>query len=71
VGEKDFEGLDSTYEVFQRRSRIWVFVVPLAMLLVVIAVVSALVFAGVLEGHRLGATPSEAPTTGSTVIIFP
>jgi hypothetical protein len=46
-------------------------VLPVAILLIVIAILTGLVFGGVVQGHasRVGSGPS--PTTEATIIIEP
>lgn len=47
------------------------FVLPLAVLVVVVALVSGLVLAGVVQGHEPRVGPEQAPTTQATVEIAP
>ncbi len=44
---------------------------PLAMLLVIVALVSGLVFGGIVQGDKERPSPGEIPTTLSTVLIIP
>ena len=46
-------------------------VLPLAVLVVFVAVVSGLVLGGVVQGHESRVGPDHAPTTRSTVEIAP
>jgi hypothetical protein len=54
-----------------RASRLWALAVPLAVLIVVVAMICALVLGGVLRGDRVRTGPDAAPTTLSTVEINP
>ena len=67
----DFDELEPTYEEFGHRRRVLGFVLPVVALLVVIAIVSGLVFGGVIQGHQSRTGPSEPATTQPTVIISP
>jgi FlaG/FlaF family flagellin (archaellin) len=46
-------------------------VLPVALLLIVVAVVAGLVFGGVVQGHEERVGPAEPPTTQSTIVIEP
>jgi hypothetical protein len=44
-------------------------VLPVAFLLIVVAVLAGLVFGGVVQGHATRVAPVETSTTGSTILI--
>jgi hypothetical protein len=46
-------------------------VLPVAILLIVIAVVAGLVFGGVVQGHAERVGPGPSSTTVSTIVIEP
>lgn len=46
-------------------------VLPVAVLLIVIAVVAGLVFGGVIQGHEERQGPEAPSTTQSTIVIEP
>lgn len=52
-------------------SRVRTLVLPLAVLVVVVAIVSGLVLGGVVQGHEPRVGPDHAPTTRPTVEIAP
>jgi len=60
-----------TAETGRPVSRVRVVVLPLAVFVVVVAVVSTLVFTGVVQGDEIRSGPEDAPTTLPTVQIFP
>jgi hypothetical protein len=47
------------------------YTVPVAVLVIVVAIVCGLVFGGVIQGHEPRVGPAQAPTTQSTVLIIP
>jgi hypothetical protein len=62
------------YPVFEepsRPSRLRTIVLPLAVLVVVVAIVSGLLLSGAVKGHEPRVGPKEAPTTLPTVEIVP
>ncbi len=67
----DTEGFESSHGGFRQREVIYGLGLPLVTLLVVIAVVSGLVFAGVVQGHESRVGSEQAPTTRATVLIVP
>jgi hypothetical protein len=52
-------------------SRVRTLVLPLAVLVVVVAILSGLVLGGVVQGHEPRVSPEHAPTTQPTVEIAP
>lgn len=66
----DTESFESPQGVFDRREVIGLGI-PLVTLLVVVAIVSGLVFAGVVQGHESRVGTEQAPTTRDTVLIVP
>jgi hypothetical protein len=44
-------------------------VLPVAFLLVVVAVLAGLVFGGVVQGHAARVAPAQTSTSGSTIVI--
>jgi len=67
----DDDDLDPTYQVFGPLRPVYQISIPVVVLLVIVAIVSALVFAGVLQGHAERIGPVSAPATQPTVIIEP
>ena len=67
----DFDDLDPTYQVFTRRTPAFGLVLPVIVLIVVVAVVSGLVFAGVIKGSEVRAPAGSSSTTTPTVQIAP
>jgi hypothetical protein len=63
--------LDPSREGFCLRGRVFGLALPLVVLLIVIAVVSGLVFGGVIQGHESREGAGQAPTTQATVLIVP
>jgi hypothetical protein len=66
----EFDDLEPTYQVFKRRTPSFDLMLPVIVLIVIVAVVSGLVFGGVIEGSEVR-TGGEAPTTLPTVQIVP
>ena len=60
-----------TYEAPKALHSVLSVTIPLAVLLVVIAIVSGLVFGGVIQGDEERVGPAEPPTTQSTILIEP
>jgi hypothetical protein len=62
---------DTSFE--ERRAALWLraLLLPALVFVVAVAVVSGLVFGGVIRGERTYGTPSGAPTTQPTVLIEP
>lgn len=52
-------------------SRLRTVVFPLALLVLIVAIVSALVLSGTVQGDRPRVGPEQAPTTVSTIEITP
>jgi len=71
VDESDLQEDDASYRTFRQRPPNHALTLPLVVLLVVVAVVSGLVFGGVLQGYESRPAPEQAPTTQSTVLIVP
>jgi hypothetical protein len=71
VDDPDFDDLEPTYQVFEQRSPFSGLVLPVIVLLVVVAVISGLVWGGVLQGDENRMGPEQAPTTQVTVQIAP
>jgi hypothetical protein len=71
VDDFDFEDLDPTDQVPSRKSPVFGLALPLVVLVIVVAVISGLVFGGVIQGHQIRVGPGNAPTTQSTVQIAP
>lgn len=46
-------------------------VLPVAVLVIVVAIVSGLVLSGLVQGHQSRVGPAHAPTTQPTVLIVP
>lgn len=67
----DFDDLDATYQMFRRRTPALGLVVPVIVLILVVAVVSGLVFGGVIKGHEVRAAGEDSSTTVPTVQIVP
>jgi hypothetical protein len=67
----DFDDLDATYQMFRRRTPAFGLVLPVIVLILVVAVVSGLVFGGVIEGHEVRAPGEGSSTTVPTVQIVP
>lgn len=63
--------LDSTYRVFQQRTPLYRYTLPVIVLLVVVATVSGLVFGGVIQGDETRSGPGQAPTTQPTIQVVP
>jgi glycine/serine hydroxymethyltransferase len=61
---------ESTYQTYKTAEPLYKIAIPLAVLVVVVAIVSGLVLGGVIQGHqeRLGPV---TPTTQSTLLIGP
>jgi hypothetical protein len=66
----DFDDLDPTYQVFRRRTPSFGIMLPVIVLVAIVAIVSGLVFGGVLEGSQVRSS-GNAPTTQPTVQIAP
>jgi hypothetical protein len=71
VDDPERDDLEPTYELFSQRTRPLRLILPVVLLLVVIAIVSGLVFGGVIQGHESRTGPTGVPTTQPTVIISP
>jgi hypothetical protein len=67
----DFDDLDATYQMFRRRTPAFGMVLPVIVLILVVAVVSGLVFGGVIKGHEERAAGEGSSTTVPTVQIVP
>ncbi|MCE5253347.1 MAG: hypothetical protein LLG45_03920 [Actinomycetia bacterium] len=62
---------DPSYRMFRQRNPSYGLTLPLVVLLIVVAVVSGLVFSGVIQGDESRVGPERTPTTQSTVLIVP
>ena len=71
MADPEEDDLGPTYEVFEQRPGILRLALPLVLLLVVIAIISGLVFGGVIQGHQERNGPGGSSTTQPTVIIQP
>lgn len=60
-----------SYQVFKPLSSFPSVALPVAVLLVVIAIVSGLVFSGAVQGHAERIGPAGPPTTQPTILIEP
>jgi hypothetical protein len=60
-----------SYRVFKPLRSVPSVTLPVAVLLVVIAIVSGLVFSGVVQGHEERVGPAQPPTTQPTILIEP
>jgi|WetSurMetagenome_2_1015567.scaffolds.fasta_scaffold21944_6 hypothetical protein len=67
----DFDDLDATYQMFRRRTPAFGLVLPVIVLVLVVAVVSGLVFGGVIQGHEGRTAGEDSSTTVPTVQIVP
>ncbi len=59
------------YEEPRRRGVPYWLLLPIAALLIAVALVSGLVFGGVIQGDASRVGPTEEPTTESTILITP
>lgn len=59
------------YQLYNTAEPLYFITIPLAVLVIVVAIVSGLVFGGVIQGHAERRGPIHAPTTESTVLIAP
>lgn len=71
MDEADLSEEGTSYRSFRRHKAGYALIVPVAVLLVVVAVVSGLVFGGVIQGDADRPAPEHPPTTPSTVLIVP
>jgi hypothetical protein len=71
VDESGFDGTDPSYQMFRQRTPAYSLTLPIVVLLVVVAIVSGLVFGGVIQGDESRVGPERTPTTPSTVLIVP
>lgn len=62
---------DTTYESLGQASWLRVVVLPLLLFVVAVAIVSALVLSGAVQGQRTDEAPAEAPKTQPTILIAP
>ncbi|OFW56515.1 MAG: hypothetical protein A2133_03270 [Actinobacteria bacterium RBG_16_64_13] len=71
MDETEFDDLEPTYRVFRQRTPPLGLTLPLVVLVIVVAVVSGLVFGGVVQGHETREGPAQSSTTQPTVQIAP
>jgi hypothetical protein len=62
---------EPTYQTYNKAQPLHLIVIPLALLVVVVAIVSGLVLGGVIQGHQERTGPALPLTTESTVLIVP
>jgi hypothetical protein len=62
---------DAIYQTYKTSEPWYLLAIPLAMLVIVVAIVSGLVFGGVIQGHAERVGPAQSPTTESTILIVP
>ncbi len=71
MGESEFDRSDPSYQTFRPRTPVYPLVLPVIALLVAVAIVSGLVFGGIIEGSESRVGPSDVPTTQPTILIVP
>ena len=71
MDESEFDQDDLSYRMFRQRTPSIGITLPVIVLLVVVAVVSGLVFGGVLQGDETRVGPAQSPTTQSTIQVVP
>ena len=62
---------DPDYKMYRTVEPLYFITIPLAVLVIVVAIVSGLVFGGVIQGHAERVGPAGAPTTQPTILIVP
>jgi hypothetical protein len=62
---------EPTYETYETAEPFYKIAIPLAVLVVVVAIVSGLVLGGVIQGHQERLRPATPTTTQSTLLIGP
>jgi hypothetical protein len=62
---------DSSFEESGATPWVWSILLPALVFVVAVAIVSGLVFGGVIRGGKTYGGPGEAPTTQPTVLIAP
>lgn len=71
MAESELDKGDPSYRMFRQRMPAYDVTLPIVVLLAVVAIVSGLLFGGVIQGHETRVGPEQAPTTQSTVLIAP
>jgi len=66
-----FDAINSPKALFRQRQPDFRMALPVVILIVVVAVVSALVLGGVIQGSEERSGPEPASTTQPTVLIVP
>jgi hypothetical protein len=62
---------EPTYQTYKTAEPLHKIVVPLAVLVIVVAIVSGLLLGGVIQGHQERVGPVAPLTTQSTLLIVP
>lgn len=62
---------DPDYKMYRTAEPLYFITIPLAVLVIVVAIVSGLVFGGVIQGHAERRGPAEVPVTQPTILIVP
>lgn len=62
---------EPTYQTYKTAEPLYRIVIPLAVLVIVVAIVSGLVLGGVIQGHQDRVGPVTPLTTQSTQLIGP
>lgn len=62
---------EPTYQTYKTAEPLHKIAIPLAVLVIVVAIVSGLVLGGVIQGHKERVGPVTPVTTQSTVLIGP
>ena len=66
-----FDETGASYALFRQRRPDFNMALPVIVLLAAVAIVSGLVFGGVIQGDEISTGLEEAPTTQPTILIIP
>ncbi len=62
---------EPAYQTYKKAEPLYQIVIPLALLVIVVAIVSGLVLGGVIHGHQERVGPVPPITTEATLLIVP
>jgi hypothetical protein len=70
-GRRAVPRTESTYDGLDGGAWLQTLVLPLLLFVTAVAVVSALVLSGAVQGHKTYGPPADGPTTQPTILIEP
>jgi hypothetical protein len=62
---------EPTYQTYKKSEPLYRILIPLAVLIIVVGIVTGLVFGGVIQGNQERVGPEVPTTTPATLLIVP